>query len=85
MWNYYRDEADAEDLDLVMLMYNLIENSSNCSETTGSLWFYSINEATNFDTDIGKKHLGPILDSKLNFQEHLKNILKKVNKTIGLL
>ena len=26
-----------------------------------------------------------ILDAKLNFQEHIKNILTKVNKTIGLL
>ena len=26
-----------------------------------------------------------ILDNKLNFQEHFKNILNKVNKTIGLL
>ena len=32
-----------------------------------------------------QKHLGLILDSKLNFQEHLKNILNKVDKTIGLL
>ena len=32
-----------------------------------------------------QKHLGMILDNKLNFQEHLKNILSKVNKTIGLL
>ena len=32
-----------------------------------------------------KKHLGLILDTKLNFQEHIKNILTKVNKTIGLL
>ena len=32
-----------------------------------------------------QKHLGMILDNKLNFQEHLKNILHKVNKTIGLL
>ena len=32
---------DAKDLDLVMLMYNLIEYSSNYSETTGSLWFCS--------------------------------------------
>ena len=29
--------------------------------------------------------MGKILDNKLNFQEHLKNILIKVNKTIGLL
>ena len=32
-----------------------------------------------------QKHLGLILDNKLNFQEHFKNILNKVNKTIGLL
>ena len=32
-----------------------------------------------------QKHLGMILDNKLNFQEHLKNILSKVNKTIELL
>ena len=42
---------DAEDLDLVMPMYNLIEYSSNYSETTGSLWFYSKDEATNFNVD----------------------------------
>ena len=43
---------DAEDLDLVMPMYNLIEYNSNYSETTGSLWFYSKDEATHFNIDI---------------------------------
>ena len=43
---------DAEDLDLVMPMYNLIEYSSNYSETTGSVWFYSKGEATHFNIDI---------------------------------
>ena len=43
---------DAEDLDSVMPMYNLIEYSSNYSETTGSLWFYSKDEATNFNADV---------------------------------
>ena len=33
-------------------MYNLIEYSSNYFETTGSLWFYSKGEATNFNADI---------------------------------
>ena len=33
-------------------MYNLIEYSSNYSETTESLWFYSKDKATNFNTDI---------------------------------
>ena len=35
-----------------MSLYNLIECSSNYSETTGSLWIYSKDEATNFDADI---------------------------------
>ena len=32
-----------------------------------------------------QKNLGLILDNKLNFQEHLQNILNKVNKFIELL
>ena len=32
-----------------------------------------------------QKHLGMVLDVKLDFQEHLKNIYSKVNKTISLL
>ena len=43
---------DAEDLDLVIPMYNLIEYSSNHSERTGSSWLYSKDEATNFDNNI---------------------------------
>ena len=43
---------DAEDLDLAMPMYNLIEYISNYSEATGSLWFYSKEEATNFNADV---------------------------------
>ena len=31
---------NAEDLDVVMLMYNLLEYSKNCRKTTGSLWNY---------------------------------------------
>ena len=33
-------------------MYNPIEYSSNYSETKGSFWFYSKDEATNFNADI---------------------------------
>ena len=33
-------------------MYNLIEYSSNYSETTGRLWFYSEDEASNFNNNI---------------------------------
>ena len=32
-----------------------------------------------------QKHLAMLLDTKLGFQEHLKGIFSKVNKTIGLL
>ena len=35
-----------------MPMYNLIEYSSNYSETTGKLWFHSKDEATDFNADI---------------------------------
>ena len=31
------------------------------------------------------KHLGMIFDSKLSFDEHLKSVLKKIIKTVGLL
>ena len=33
-------------------MYNLIEYSSSYSKTTGSLWFYSKDELTDFSADI---------------------------------
>ena len=32
-----------------------------------------------------RKHLGMIFNSKLSFEEHLKSVLKKVSKTVGLL
>ena len=35
-----------------MPMYNLLEYSSNYSGTTGSLWFYSQDGATNLNADI---------------------------------
>ena len=43
---------DAEDLDLVMSKYNLIEYSTNSYEKTGSLWFYPKDEATDFNNNI---------------------------------
>ena len=43
---------DGEDLELVIPMCNLIDYASIYSEATGSLWFYSKDEATNFNADI---------------------------------
>ena len=37
---------NAEDLDVVMPMYNLIEYSKNYRKTTGSLWNYYRDEST---------------------------------------
>ena len=37
-------------------MYNLIEYNSNYSEATGSLWFYSKDEATDFNADIANNN-----------------------------
>ena len=55
--NIYGATVDyAEDLNLVMAMYNLVEYSSNYSETTGNLWFYSKDEATNFNADIANSN-----------------------------
>ena len=34
---------------------------------------------------VRKKHLGMLLDFRLDFQEHWNSILKKVNKTVALL
>ena len=43
---------DAENLDLVMPIYNVIEYSSNNSEATRCLWLYSKDESSNFNNDI---------------------------------
>ena len=51
---------DAEDLNLVMPMYNLIEYSSNYSETTGSSSFYSKDKATNFNANISNDNIQKI-------------------------
>ena len=48
---------NAEDLDVVMLMYNLVEYSKSYRKTTGSLWNYYRDEpnnpvAYNYNADI---------------------------------
>ena len=43
---------DPGDLGLAITMYNLIEYSSKYSEITGSLWFYSKDEAINLNVNI---------------------------------
>ena len=63
-----------------MSMYNLIECSSNYSRTTGSLWFYSKDEATNFNADIANTYKFKSLKYKANL---LKNT--EADGTYGIL
>ena len=56
-------------------MCNLIEYNSNYSETTGSLWFYSKDEAINFNVDI--TNTNNFKSFKLNYWEtQLLNLLQ---------
>ena len=50
-----------------MSVYNLIEYNRNYSETTGSLWFYAKDEATNFYTD--NNAFLNLLNLRLNYQK----------------
>ena len=43
---------DAEDLDLYMQIYSFLEYNLNYSKTTGSLWLYSKDQATNFYSNV---------------------------------
>ena len=55
--------------------------SRKLKKTTDPPLFFNNNNVSqvNFQT-----HLGVILDVKLTFEEHLKNVFNKANKTIGL-
>ena len=47
-----------------MPMYNIIEYGSKYSETTGVLWFYSKDEATNFNADLANNNSFKFLEYK---------------------
>ena len=64
---------DAKDLDLVMPMYILIEYSSNYSETAGSLWFYSKDEAIGFNADIANTNNFKSLMYKAKLSENIRD------------
>ena len=67
----------AEDLNLVILMYKLIEYSSNYSEITGSLWFYCKDEATDFNDNIANSDVLILSCIKLYYWESLKLMEQK--------
>ena len=84
--------ADVEDLDLVTSMHNLMKYSSNYSETTGSLWFYSKDEATDFNAYIANvnnfksfKYKPKLLGNTVAQAENAANgILKKCNNCCAI-
>ena len=63
---------DAEELDLVMPMCNLIEYGLNYSVTARSSWFHSKDEAANFNADIANNKLLNLLNIRLNSSKKLK-------------
>ena len=72
-----------------MQIYNLIEYSSNYSETTGCLWFYLKNEGTSFNTDIANdnnfksfKYKTKLLENTMT--DNANGILKNVTSAVSL-
>ena len=66
---------NAEDLDVVMPMYNLLECSKNYTKTTGSLWNYYRDEPNDFPAN--NYNADPITNSesfKMQKQFYRKNI-----------
>ena len=66
-----------------MPIYNLLEYSSNCSDTTGILWFYSIDKANNFNfnRNRGSIHTNGILKNATNavpLKYHLSNFWRSL-------
>ena len=55
--------------------------SSKSKRSTHPLLVFNNN---NVSQTCSQKHLGVILDFKLAFEEHLNNVLAKVNKAVGL-
>ena len=70
-------------------MYNVIKHSSNYSETTESLWFYSKNESINFNADIANdnnfksfKYWAKLLGNKVGNGAH--EILRNATIAVSL-
>ena len=76
---------DAEDLDLFMLMFNLIEYSSNHSETIGSLRFYSKHEGTNFSANTANNDNFKSFEYETKLLENTQKAQPAQNNANGIL
>ena len=73
---------NAEDLDLVVMpMRNLLEYSSNYSDTTGSLWLHSKDKKTNFNANIFSSITFKSFEYKTGLREN--TIADEVNGFLG--
>ena len=75
----------AEDLDVVMPMYNLREQSKNYRKITASFWNYYRDEPNNSplnddDPPTVNYHAGPLLNTKEVLQENVKCKSRKWQK-----
>ena len=59
---------DADDLDIVMLMYNLLEYSKNYRKTIGSLYNYYRDELTNDNNDNNFDNRNLVIQKRLNIK-----------------
>ena len=76
---------DAENL-VMSMMYDLLEYSSNYSDTKGSLCFYCNDEATNFDNDYMENIDTFRKNSEKDFRKNQKNetrIISRECKSLG--
>ena len=67
---------NAEDLDIVMPMYNLLGYSKNCSETSGSLWNYYRDELTDETNDNNNRNKN-VINSK-SFKHKASNYIQEL-------
>ena len=89
----------ADDTSLFSIVHNMNTSTTNLNNDLNKIKSWAIQWKMNFNPDPdlcrfnhnsvkqvpSQKHLGMYLDTKLNFSEHLNNVLSKVNKTMGLL
>ena len=73
-----------KNLDLVMPIYSLIEHYSNYSKTAGRLWFYSKDEATDFNADISIDNYFKSFEDKAKLLENT-TAQSNPNQTNGIL
>ena len=86
----------ADDTSLFSVVHNANTTARELNDLVkisgwASQWKMSFNPdpskqaSNNVSETNSQKHLGVVLDDRLSFEDHLKMILNKANKTIGLL